>query len=721
MDLDKEYLPATIDIESSGLLEDMLDFSSFPYKLKPEAKLWCVVIRNAVTREIIAEAVNEQITKEWFKKATKNITHLIAHNGIKFDFIVLMLFAIMEYTVGYLDQDDTLFGRPIVLVDSLILSRIVNPDRFGGHGLKAWGMRLSNAKDNFRADCIEAGIIAKNAPKGAEFLQYTPLMLSYCEQDTDVNVDVYTAVLRELSGHSWANAIKMENKLADLAIRRESLGFWFDKDLALRCLDDLTEKMEDLTNKVNPLLPPKPMTKGELNEFTPPNTQFLKNGLPSTHIIKFAQRVGASILENEDKDYFIQFEDNKYKLPYNGSLKTHVPASINNLDHVKMYLIDLKWRPTEWAERDFTKDSKKQLLTFEKRKVALERWLKETSEGKYKKLRLEIAFENYKVKSEQKLLEVLLTKLKQDFPVKLPTSPKVRVGIEKDLCPNLLSLGQEVAFASDFALYLTYKHRKSSIAGGELEDMDFDNESPNSGFLSMYRDVDGRVATPAIEIGASSNRYRHIGIANIARPSSVYGKEMRSMFGAGKDALQFGYDFASVEARIQGNYCWKYTDGEALSKTLLAEKPFDIHTLTAQKLGLDRTSAKSINYMLLYGGKVSKVQKMLGLDKERATEIYEGFWESVPALKELKQAVEKHWESTGETHVPALDGRLIKTRSRHSLLNSIFQSGAVLCAKYVHVISMEELEKLGYKLDPFEAPPDVCSMIEYHKPHCGFA
>jgi len=39
------------------------------------------------------------------------------------------------------------------------------------------------------------------------------------------------------------------------------------------------------------------MTKGELNNFTPPNTQFLKSGKPSTHIIKFAERIGAKIVE----------------------------------------------------------------------------------------------------------------------------------------------------------------------------------------------------------------------------------------------------------------------------------------------------------------------------------------------------------------------------------------------------------------------------------------
>jgi len=230
----------------------------------------------------------------------------------------------------------------------------------------------------------------------------------------------------------------------------------------------------------------------------------------------------------------------------------------------------------------------------------------------------------------------------------------------------------------------------------------------------MYREVDGRVATPAIEIGASTNRYRHIGIANIARASSVYGKEMRSLFGSGEGGLQFGYDFASLEARIQGHYCWKYTGGQELAVTLLAEKPLDIHTLTGLKLNIPRSDAKSINYAILYGSSINKIKKMLGCTLERATEIYNGFWESVPALKELKTAIEAHWESNDKKFVNGIDGRKINIRSKHSILNATFQSAGVIAAKYVNILSMQYLEELGYIIDPFISQPSVCEMIAYH-------
>lgn len=705
-----------IDIESSDLLANMLDFSSFPYKLKPDAKLWCVVLRDAYTDEIIAEE-KQNITKEWLQNNLKNCTHLVGHNVIKFDFLVLKLFGILDYTVGYLNEEDTLFGQPVKIIDTLILSRLLNPDRFGGHSLHEWGIKTGTNKIDFRHVCVSKGYISKDAPKGAEFKQYIPEMLTYCIGDTDTNKHTFFALLEEMGDYKgWQQALKMENKLADLAIRRESFGFWFDKDLAIKCVEDLTQKMEELQNKVNPLLPPKPMTKTELFNFTPPNTQFLKSGKPSTHIVKFAERVGAKILENQDKKYFIEFEGSTYELPLNAPLKTHIPADISNLDHVKMTLIDdYGWIPQEWAERDFTKDSKKVSLPYEKRVKAFDKWLSETMCGKYTNLRLKIGFETFKAKNWEDFAEKVKNRLREDFPVRLPTSPKVRVGVEKELCPNLTKLGEKVEFANYFALFLTYKHRKSSIAGGEIEDMDFDLETPNTGFLSMYREVDGRVSTPSIEIGANTSRYRHIGICNIARPTSVYGKELRSMFGCGDGGVFYGFDYASIEARIMAHYVYKYTDGIELGKTFVAEKPDDLHTKMAEVMGVPRSEAKSINYGIIYGASWRKIQKMTGKSDQESKDIVDGFWNTAIALKEFREKALEYWESTGKKYVPAIDGRKIFVRSPHSILNALFQSAAVIYAKYITVMLIEKLEKKhNLCVDPFIAKPDVCSMIEYH-------
>lgn len=693
-----------IDIETTNLLAQMLNYTSFPYILNNRAKLWCVVVRDYQTGEVFRAKLGE-CTREWLEKVLLPYDVIIAHNGIKFDFPALQLFGIFEYTIGYPGQKDTVFGREVRIDDSLILSRLANPDRLGGHGLEAWGLRVGDHKTDFREEVIKAGIIERSAPKGAEFLQWTPLMLSYCEQDTKTNATAYTAILKEYQGwDGWSRAIKMEHKLADLAIKRETFGFWFDKDYALLCIEDLTQKMEELTNRVNPNLPQRPFGKGELDNYTPPKSQTKADGSYTQSMIRFADKIGGTLLDSG-----LMYEGYLYELPITKPLKTSTQATIGDLDAVKMHLIDLGWFPSEWRERDLTKDSKKQNITIEKRVKALDRWYAETMAGKYKAQRIE--FLGIK---ESDLYSNLRRRINDQKPVRVPTSPTVRVGVEKELCPNLISLGEKVDFAKDFADYLTYRHRKSSIAGGDIEDMDFDSETPNTGYLSMYREEDGRVATPAIEIGASTSRYRHIGIANIPRAGSTYGKEMRSLFGCGEGFLQFGYDFASLEARIEGHYVWNYTNGQELAISLLAEKPNDIHSVTGVRLGITRNDAKSINYAVLYGAQVAKLAKMLNISKEEAQVIYDGFWEGVPALKELKIIVEQEWKDSGKRFVRSIDGRKINIRSQHSILNALFQSAGVICAKYVLVYAMQQLEEAGYCIDPFVGKPDVAEMISYH-------
>jgi hypothetical protein len=699
-----------VDIETNTLLSKMLDYSEFPYKLNKEAKLWCVVVRNVGTGEIFS-AVKEEVTKEWVEEVLKPFDVIVAHNGIKFDFIALKLFGVLDYRIGYLNEPDLAFGREVKFLDSIILSRLLNPDRYLGHSLDAWGDRVGNQKTNFRQALIDQELLDPKAPRGFEFSFYTETMLDYCIQDTSTNADALRSLLSEIGGYTgWKQGLKMEHKLADLAVRRESLGFFFDKNLAIECLEDLDTKMKAIEAEVNPILPPRPLNKGERDSFTPPKTQFKKDGSPAKYLLDFALRLGAEVYKT-GTNYVLNFEGTEFPLPWEGPIKTHCEADISNLDHVKMYLIQLGWVPSEWRERDLTKDSKKQNLPYEKRVLAFDRWYKETIEGKYMEGRLS-QFENI---PHNMLYDITLNKLSLNKPVRVPTSPSVRVGVEKELCPNLLALGEKVAFAKDFAMWLTYRHRRSSIAGGDIEDMDFDLEYPNTGYLSVYREVDGRVPTPAIEIGAATTRYRHISVANIPRASSPYGDKMRSLFGCGKNAVQFGYDFSSLENRVQAGYIAKYPGGLEMGVALTAEKPNDLHSINAAKLSISRSDAKSLTYATLYGAQPAKLSKMLGVDLSRGQEIFNSFWEAVTPLKMLKENIEEEWMASNKQYIVSIDGRRIRTRSQHSLLNALFQSAGVVCAKYTTVIASEIMEKeLGLCIDPFIGEPDYCSMIEYH-------
>jgi hypothetical protein len=768
-----------LDIETNGLMSDLLDYSRFPYKLKDTARLWVVSLRDTVTGKVVT-VNNEEITREWLEAQLADVTRLGAHNGIKFDFLMLKLFGVLDYEVGYPGKPDLVFGKPIELVDTLVLSRLFNPDRYKGHSLEVWGERLGVKKIDFRAKSIEAGIISEDAPVAAEFLQWSPIMSSYCEGDTRTTTVLWQVLENEVEDLSiWKDAIKCETKLADLAVKREHLGFWFNKSLAIECLTDLQAKMEEISSRINPTLPPKARNATELAAVTPPSRQVVvtpavhlpakqvkKDGSLTEAMKKFQAKYGGKIEQKDSFDFvymvdteggcmtypldgkqhtiipavyeatepmkaFVEkmggklvhqnqcitmhYNNLTYMLPYQLPLEEEIDGTVDQIDHVKEYLIKLGWEPIEWKERDLTKDSKKQPLSLEKQQQALARWVAETLQGKYRNERLEIL-----ELTAENLHSTLKAKLGGKFPVRVPTSPCVRVGTEKKLCPNLEKIGEKVAFAADFALYLTYKHRRNSIAGGGVEDIDFDADVPPSGYLAQYREIDERIPTPAIEIGCSTTRYKHIGVANIPRPTSVYGDKMRALFGSGPDAYEFGFDFASLEARIMGHYVIPY-DGEDLAKQMVAEKPNDWHSISAAKLNISRTDCKSLNYGLIYGAQAAKIAKMLSYTLDKAKKLYDDYWEAVPPLKLLKQAVEKEWMDSGKKSVPGIDGRRIVTRSQHSLLNALFQSAGVIAAKYTTVFAFEMFEEAGLKTNPFEGRPDVCSMIEYHRQNCGVA
>lgn len=178
---------------------------------------------------------------------------------------------------------------------------------------------------------------------------------------------------------------------------------------------------------------------------------------------------------------------------------------------------------------------------------------------------------------------------------------------------------------------------------------------------------------------------------------------------------------------MEGHHIFDFEGGPELAEMLLAEKGAtletsrDIHSVTAVKLGITRDNAKSINYALLYGAQWPKLVKMLNITDEEAKDLYNRYWDALPALKELKQRVENFWKDshTDKTKrfIRAIDGRKILIRSEHSLLNFLFQGNGAIMSKWSAVRIAEEFDKQNLLGDPFkhtEEDVKVWQMILYH-------
>jgi hypothetical protein len=139
------------DIEADGLLFHV-------------SKLWCISTCDINTGEkhhFGPDQIEEGI--QYLRKQSC----LIGHNIIGYD-----LPAIWKVEGEWEEV-------PLIL-DTLLVSRFLLPERWGGHSLEAWGEKLGY-------------------PKGAhdDFSQYTPQMATYCDQDVAVNVKVLEALEKE--------------------------------------------------------------------------------------------------------------------------------------------------------------------------------------------------------------------------------------------------------------------------------------------------------------------------------------------------------------------------------------------------------------------------------------------------------------------------------------------------------------------------------------------
>lgn len=700
-DTERIEMDFVIDIEANMLLQDALDYSELPYKLKEDFKIWCVVVRHVQTG-MTKYLLQENLSKDNLRHLLRKCTHLIGHNIVQYDLPILQLYGILDYEIKYPGSDSvaTLFGRNVHVTDTLLLSKLLNADRFGGHSLDAWGKRLGNYKGDFK-----------------DFSQFSQKMLDYCIQDTSVNVDIYLELLKEKGEHDWSVPYSMEIKLYDLGLKRELFGFSFDRELAEANLRELETLMSKIAEKVNPLLPEKKMTKGAVKEYIMPKIKFKKDGSISAVFQKFLDKHNA-IYCSEDNS--VEYQGKHFEVNSELPLKTTETATIEDIDTVKSYLISLGWVPSEIKERDLTKNTDKSVKKVPEIQEAIDRYIKQTEESVFKQLRLDF-FEVETIEELAKLLKDRLDETKPQMkwgkvqpqrPIFVPTTPKLTVGVEKELCPNLVALGEKAEFVKDVVKYYTYRHRKNAIAGGAVDE----EGEPETGFISCVRD-DGRIPTPADTLGANTGRYRHKIVCNIPRVTSLYGEPMRNLFGCGEGFYQLGFDFASLEARIMGHYVIPFKDGESLAESLVAEKPNDIHSINARKLGIDRSAAKSFSYAAIYGAQPKKLAKMLGVPMKEAERLFNDYWDAVPALKELKTVVEKEWEQGGKKFIKGLDGRLLHTRSKHSLINVLFQSGGAIAAKWTTVKLCQFLENKELLGNPFtDSATDikVWMMIEMH-------
>jgi len=171
---------------------------------------------------------------DMFQKYVDSVDEVIGHNIIGYDVPVL----------------ERLWGidfNGVKITDTLVLSRLSEPSKVGGHSLKKWGEYLHCDKDEHE-----------------DWTRLSPEMISYCKQDVRVNTLVYKTLLKDLAGFS-TECIELEHKVAHIINQQQINGWRIDERKANLLHAELCELKQDLVDKVHETFKPLP-TFVKLNE-----------------------------------------------------------------------------------------------------------------------------------------------------------------------------------------------------------------------------------------------------------------------------------------------------------------------------------------------------------------------------------------------------------------------------------------------------------------------
>jgi len=182
--------------------------------------IWCAVCRHNLESEVIC---NEKDFKDYVSR--KAPAKFVFHNGIGFD--VPVVERLWNFT----------FDRSMV-TDTLILSRLADPSRSGGHSLRNWGNILGFPKGDHE-----------------DWSQLTPAMIDYCIRDVELTEAVYNRLRVELDGFSQ-ESIDLEHEVQWVIQQQERNGWLLDQRLCHILCAKFKERMNAIESDLQALFPP---------------------------------------------------------------------------------------------------------------------------------------------------------------------------------------------------------------------------------------------------------------------------------------------------------------------------------------------------------------------------------------------------------------------------------------------------------------------------------
>jgi len=256
-------------------------------------KIWCIVCQDLDTKKIYK--FNPDNLEEGLKLLESADT-LIGHNIIGFDIPV-----IKDLTGVDLNTK--------TIIDTLVMSRLFNPVRDGGHGLEIWGYRLKFPKIDFK-----------------QFKYYSDEMLDYCVNDVKLNTEVYNYLLNEGKDFS-KDSLDIEHEVFKIMKQQEENGFKFNSIEASIFLATLREKIQDIEKEVQKVFVPKLVDIKEVVPKLKKDGELSKQGLTDDEY--------ENILMSGNHEPFMR--------------RKLVEFNLGSRKQIGEYLIEFGWKPDKFT------------------------------------------------------------------------------------------------------------------------------------------------------------------------------------------------------------------------------------------------------------------------------------------------------------------------------------------------------------------------------------
>jgi DNA polymerase-1 len=310
------------DIETDGLLDTI-------------TKIHCAVFYD-IPADIWTEFTPETVhlIPEFLDTQPK----LCMHNGIGFDLQVFKRFLNYQYKGKYRD--------------SLLMSRVFWPDKSknfymkdgkqifckaGPHSVENWAIQFKMYK-----------------PVIDDWKDFTPEKLHRCKEDVKIQTKLYLYIQNYIkiliNGDkrikSFDNVWGMEQRVWEIIEQQCSNGWTLDVEKAYNCVDELTEMLNQIDNKLIPSLP--------VTFVSPTKTE--------------NKTVKAFTGKNEVSSSAYKWvgEKNIDKLEGDFCKVVKKEINLNSASQVKDYLLSLGWKPTKY---NFKKDQFGKAVKDENRKI----------------------------------------------------------------------------------------------------------------------------------------------------------------------------------------------------------------------------------------------------------------------------------------------------------------------------------------------------------------